>query len=276
MNIQWDDEAREAVKKVPFFVRKRVKNRVESYVAGAGRSRVTLDDVHAVKKQYLENMEEEVRGYRVEGCFGPRGCPNRAGPHEDLASRLEALLADKQLLAFLKSTVEGPLKFHHEFSITIAECPNACSRPQIKDIGITGAAVPEITDESCTMCGACVDECKEGAVRLNETLEKPEIDRAKCLDCGRCADVCPTKTISISRRAYKIMIGGKLGRHPRLAEPLPGLYDAVQVLDIVDRCVDFYKKYSTGGKRFAQLYAESSDGLMESLAGLIGQNEKGS
>lgn len=275
MNIKWDDDAQEAVKKVPFFVRKRVKGRVESYVAEAGRSRVTLQDVHDVKKRYLENMENEVRGYRVESCFGPQGCPNRAGPDEDLAARLEALLADKQLLDFLKRTVEGPLKFHHEFCVTIADCPNACSRPQIKDIGIIGAAVPEITDEACTMCGACVDACREGAVRLNETLQRPEIDRAKCLDCGQCADICPAQTITTEKRAYRVLLGGKLGRHPRLAEPLPGLYDAEEVLDIVDRCVDFYKKYSTGGKRFAQLYAESSDALMELLAGLIGRKEKG-
>ena len=28
------------------------------------------------------------------------------------------------------------LKFHHEFRVTVADCPNSCSQPQIKDIGI--------------------------------------------------------------------------------------------------------------------------------------------
>lgn len=267
--MQWDDDARRAIRKVPFFVRKRVKGRVESYVAEAGRSRVTLDDVHDVKKRYLENMEKEVRGYRVESCFGPRGCPNRAGPDEDLESRLEALLADKQLLDFLKNTVKGPLKFHHEFCVTLADCPNACSRPQIKDIGIIGAAVPEITDQPCTMCGACTEACKEEAVKLDEAREKPGIDRLKCLDCGQCAGACPTGTLITGRRAYRILLGGKLGRHPRLAEPIPGLYSGPEVLDIVSRCADFYKKHSTGGKRFAQLCAESGEALKVGLAGFI-------
>ncbi|MFO7931655.1 MAG: 4Fe-4S binding protein [Thermodesulfobacteriota bacterium] len=273
--MKWDDDADAAIRKVPFFVRKRVRKRVEEHVADKGRNNVTLDDVYSVKKGYLENMEKEVRGYRAESCFGPQGCDNRAGPDEDIAPRIEKLLAGKGLFEFLKATVNGPLKFHHEFSVTIADCPNACSRPQIRDIGITGVAVVEITDEACTMCGACVQICREGAVNLNENTGVPEIDRSKCLDCGQCAGACPTRTIRIARRAYRIMLGGKLGRHPRLAEPISGFYDSGEVIDIVNRCADFYKKHSTGGKRFAQLCAEMPDELGKWLADYMDKNPKG-
>lgn len=228
MKCNCDAEA--AVQKVPFFAR---------------------------KKRYLENMEKEVKGYRAESCFGPQGCANRAGPDRDLAAELEALLESKGLLDFLKKTVDGRLKFHHEFSVTLADCPNACSRPQIKDIGIIGASVPEITDSPCTMCGDCVESCAEAAVRLDRTREIPEIDAQACLYCGQCAEVCPSETIRTGRRGYRVLLGGKLGRHPALAEELPGIYDADHVLDIAGRCADFYKKHSTGGKRFARLYAES-------------------
>ncbi|MFP3980267.1 MAG: 4Fe-4S binding protein [Desulfobacterales bacterium] len=273
--MKWADDADAAIRKVPFFVRKRVRKRVEAHVADKGRNTVTLDDVHEVKQGYLENMEQEVRGYRVETCFGPQGCPNRAGPDTDLASRIETLMENKDLFRFLKQSVDGPLKLHHEFCVTLADCPNACSRPQIRDIGIIGAAVPEITDAACSMCGACAEACREGAVRLNESTQMPEIDRSKCLDCGQCADACPTETIRVAGRGFKVLLGGKLGRHPRLAQRLPGCYDAGEILDIVNRCVDFYKQYSTGGKRFAQLCAESGDALMAALADLIGQNKKG-
>ncbi len=267
--MEWTADADAAIRKVPFFVRKRVRRKVEQYVAKAGRDKVTIDDVYAVKKKYMENMEEEVRGYRVETCFGPGGCPGRAGPDEDLSGRLEALLAEKDLPGFLKKTVNGPLKFHHEFGVTIADCPNACSRPQIRDIGIIGVSVPEVTGEDCTMCGECLQACREGAVSLNEARQRPEIDRSKCLDCGECSRACPSRTIRTTGQAYKILLGGKLGRHPHLAETLPGRYAADAVLDIVSRCVDFYKDNSTGGKRFAQLYADNPDAVKTALAGLI-------
>ncbi|MFP4160137.1 MAG: 4Fe-4S binding protein [Desulfobacterales bacterium] len=273
--MRWDDDAGAAMRKVPFFIRKRVRKRVEEHVAEKGRNRVTLDDVYEVKKGYLQDMEKEVRGYRVESCFGPRGCENRAAPEEDIAPRIEELLAGKGLFEFLKATVNGPLKFHHEFSVAIADCPNACSRPQIRDIGITGAAVVEITDEACTMCGACAETCLEKAVSLDEKTGRPIIDRSKCLDCGQCADACPTSTIRTARRAYRIMLGGKLGRHPRLAQPIAGCYDSGEVIDIVDRCADFYKKHSTGGKRFARLCAEMPDALELLLADYTGRNPKG-
>jgi anaerobic sulfite reductase subunit C len=267
--MKWTAEADEAVRRVPFFVRKRVKSRVEAHVDQAGRRQVTLADVHAVKEQYMKNMEKEVRGYRVEVCFGPGGCPNRAAPDEDLAGRIEALFAEEDLLGFLKKTVGRPLKFHHEFCVALADCPNACSRPQIRDIGIIGVSVVAITNAGCSMCGECVETCKEGALSLDEARQMPELDRSRCLDCGECARACPTQTIQTVRQGYKIFLGGKLGRHPRLAQSLPGCYDAGEVLDIVRQCVAFYKQHSTGGKRFAQLYAESPEAVKAALADRI-------
>lgn len=46
----WEKEAEDAVKKVPFFVRKKVRSRVENYVADKGGDRVTLAHVQALKK----------------------------------------------------------------------------------------------------------------------------------------------------------------------------------------------------------------------------------
>lgn len=220
-------------------------------------------------------MEKEIVGYRVESCFGPQGCKNQAGPDNDLAGRIESVLAGKGLLEFFRKYVKGPLRFHHEFNVTLADCPNACSRPQIKDIGIIGVAVPEITGEPCSMCGECVRVCKEQAVLLKQSTGIPIIDWNRCLNCGQCEQVCSTGSIGIGMRAYKILLGGKLGRHPRLADTLPGFYGAEDVLDIISRCVDFYKQHSRGGKRFAQLYAEFPDMFAAGLADLIHDEKKG-
>ena len=162
--MDWTQEADEAVKKIPFFVRKRVKARVEKEARDAGKKSVSLADVKNTQARYLKNMASEVKGYQVETCFGPSGCPNRAVAGDRLLEQIERLMAKEDIGGFLKAHVKGELKFHHEFRVTLADCPNACSQPQIKDIGIIGACSPEITAEPCSRCEACVDACREDAI----------------------------------------------------------------------------------------------------------------
>ena len=251
--MQWTPEAEAAVKKIPFFVRKRVRSRVEEEARLAGKKVVSLAEVTATKQKYLQNMKSEVKGYQIDTCFGPNGCPNRANPADRLLEEIERLLDKEQLLAFLQRSVKGELKFHHEFRVTLADCPNACSQPQIKDIGIIGAAVPDVTDQECSQCEACIDACKETAITLKTDGAGPKIDYDRCLVCGQCMAVCPTGTLSVGCRGYRVQLGGKLGRHPQLARELPGIYTQEQVLDIVRECLKIYKRKSTGGRRFAQI-----------------------
>jgi dissimilatory sulfite reductase (desulfoviridin) alpha/beta subunit len=206
-------------------------------------------------------MGDEIKGYQIETCFGPGGCPNRTEESDRLVERLEETLKKAQLRAFLEKSVGGPLKHHHEFRVTVADCPNACSQPQIKDVGIVGAMEPEVTDEPCTLCEACVEVCKEDAVKLDEDDELPLIDHDLCVRCGLCIKECPTGTLAVGPTGYRVMLGGKLGRHPRLAEELPGLYAEDDVLKTVEMCLAVFKKKSKGGKRFAQIYWESKDDM---------------
>jgi len=157
------------------------------------------------------------------------------------------------LVGFLKANVKGDLKFHHEFRITLADCPNACSQPQIKDIGIIGACAPRLTAEPCTLCEACVEACKENAISLDTAKESPRIDMDRCLYCGKCMQACPTGTIAEGNKGYRVQLGGKLGRHPRLAKELPGIYSEEQVILVVKECLQFYKNTSKNGERFGQL-----------------------
>lgn len=255
--MQWTEEAEAAIKKVPFFVRKRVKTRVEKEAAEADKKTVALADVKATQKRYLTNMKSEVKGYQLDTCFGPGGCPHRANQSEELLEKIEALLKKENLLGFLEKRVKSDLKFHHEFRVTLADCPNSCSQPQIKDIGIIGACTPAVTDETCTQCEACVDACREEAITLAVDNNCPKIDDTRCLHCGKCIPVCPTGTIIESRKAYRVQVGGKLGRHPRLARELPGIYSETQVLTILKDCIRFYKQNSQHGQRFAEIFTES-------------------
>jgi anaerobic sulfite reductase subunit C len=255
--MQWTDEAEAAVKKVPFFVRKKVRTRVEKETASAGRARVTLSDVKATQARFLKKMSNEVTGYQVDACFGGSGCPHRATTSESLLEGIQRVMADADLLGFLRSRVQGDLKFHHEFRISIADCPNACSQPQIKDVGILGAATPAFTDTPCTACGACSDACKEDALQLSATGEASAIDAARCVHCGSCMAACPTGTLTTEKKGYRVLIGGKLGRHPRLASELPGIHDAETVVQMIGDFLAFYKSRSTHGQRFAQLLTDA-------------------
>jgi dissimilatory sulfite reductase (desulfoviridin) alpha/beta subunit len=255
--MKWTDEAEAAVKRVPFFVRKRVRARVEKEAAAAGKSRVALADVKATQTRYLDKMGSEVKGYQVDACFGSGGCPRRAANSEDLLERIEKVMAEADLLAFLKSRVSGSLKFHHEFRISIADCPNACSQPQIKDVGILGAVTPAITPEPCSACGACADACKEEAIALDAAGEIQAVDLDRCVHCGACIQACPTGTLDVKKQGYRILIGGKLGRHPRLARELPGIHDSDTVIEMLHAFLVFYKSHSTRGQRFSQLLTDA-------------------
>ncbi len=252
--MKWTTEAEAAIKKVPFFVRKKVRLRVETEATAAGKEVVTLADVKNSQARYLANMSAEVKGYQVDTCFGPSGCPNRANTGETLIAKIESFLKDQDLLQFLKQQVKGDLKLHHEFRVTLAECPNACSQPQIKDVGIIGACMPRVTDETCTRCDACVDVCKEAAVSFASENAVPVIDDDRCLACGACVAVCPTGTLAAGVTGFRVQLGGKLGRHPRLATELTGVFTEEEVHAIVKRCVRFYKENSKQGERFADIF----------------------
>lgn len=257
--MKWTTDAENAIKKVPFFVRKRVRARVENEAIEEGKLSITITEVNATRARFLTKMETDIKGYQIETCFGSSGCPNRAHTGGDgLMQKLEELLVRENLLNFLKQHVQGPLKYHHEFRITLADCPNACSQPQIKDIGIIAAVTPEIMPISCSQCGACVNICREQAVKLDTDAPdvQPVIQFDRCLHCGRCVQGCPTGTITAGAYGYRVLLAGKLGRHPRLAKELLGIFSEDNVLSIVQECLGFYRSHITRGERFAEIFTD--------------------
>jgi dissimilatory sulfite reductase (desulfoviridin) alpha/beta subunit len=170
----------------------------------------------------------------------------------DLASDLENLLEQADLLTFLRSRLGERLKLHHQLRVTIADCPNSCSQPQIKDIGIIGQAQIAVDKGECTGCGECEAVCEESAIVLNDDF-LVSIDEDLCIQCGACARVCPSEAISNPACAYRILVGGKLGRHPQLARELTRDLDAEQVLSLVGIIVDYFKANAKSGERLGAL-----------------------
>lgn len=253
--MKWSEEADRAIKKVPFFVRKRVKKKVEAHAAQKSKTCVELSDVNELKKKFLskDGMEKEIKGYDVSSCFGGAGCPNTANSGTQLAKDIERVMEQENILSFLKENVKDGIKFHHEFRVALADCPNACSRPQIVDIGIIGSVLPGVSKEACTLCNACVEVCNENAITLDQDRVSPLIDMDLCLLCAKCIHACPTGTIGEKESGFRVMLGGRLGRHPRLALEVPGLKTHDEVLQIVKNCLRFYKKTSKNGRRFSHI-----------------------
>ena len=239
---------------MPFFTRKCVRRYVEKQAAKTGAGLVDLAFVKECRGKFLDQGQYETRGYQVETCFGPEGCPNRAVEHAGIAQKAEEILARRNLASFLKKRTKGPLRIHHEFRVSISDCPNACSRPQIADVGFIGASEPEVSGNQCKGCGSCVDTCMEGAIYLSERrFAAPVIDPEKCLKCGQCIGICPTETLTEGRQGYRILIGGKLGRHPQLGRELPGIYTPDEALAVLEQCLDIYQRHCKAGERFGEI-----------------------
>ncbi len=252
----WSEEAEKAVERVPFFVRKRVRKQVEKEAEQSGSSRVSIVHVRACRERFMSGKGIDIKGHQIETCFGAGGCENRAVESAGLVEDLERLFAKRDVGGFLGRTVRSGLKMHHVFRVSVSDCPNACSRPQIVDIGIIGACRPGVSDESCTGCGACTAVCREDAIRLpgreakDSCSESPLFDYDKCVQCGKCTRVCPSGAIRQRAEGYRILVGGKLGRHPQLGRELDGIFTEKEVLAVVNYCLDIYFANSTAGERF--------------------------
>ncbi|WP_456469204.1 indolepyruvate ferredoxin oxidoreductase subunit alpha [Archaeoglobus sp.] len=56
--------------------------------------------------------------------------------------------------------------------------------------------MPAVIDASrCEGCGACIPECKGGAIHLNGSVAY--VDEDACMECGACVRACPNNAISV-------------------------------------------------------------------------------
>lgn len=135
-----------------------------------------------------------------------------------------------------------------KIKFAVTGCPNACAKPQENDFGIMGVLKPGLDIEACTGCGTCTFMCPEKAIVLED--EKIKILWDKCNLCGACVGACPSDLISEEWKGYKLFVGGKIGRHPRLANELVDAKSPEETVAIFRKIIDWSKKNTKTGERF--------------------------
>lgn len=63
---------------------------------------------------------------------------------------------------------------------------------------LPGVASLSLQPERCTGCGACVDVCPHGVLRMKgKRIEIADLDR--CMECGACVNNCAFDALSVDK-----------------------------------------------------------------------------
>ena len=126
--------------------------------------------------------------------------------------------------------------------VAISACPNACTSETLNEIGITGICTPIRQPGYCTGCGTCVQYCQEEALTVREG--KIVMDDDSCLDCGTCVRSCIYGILEAHPQSYRITLGGRRGRHPKVGMHLITVNTEDAALRVIDSIIDWIYRYA--------------------------------
>ena len=146
------------------------------------------------------------------------------------------------------------VKLPHKFKIAVGGCPNNCVKPDINDLGVIGQKVPIVDEDKCIGCQLCVKACPISNIKIEN--KKAVINAEVCNHCGRCIPSCKIGALSLKQQGYRIFIGGRWGKKVARGIPFTKIFETQQeVLDTVEKTINFYKDNGTPGERFADTIA---------------------
>ncbi len=141
--------------------------------------------------------------------------------------------------------------------IAISACPNACTSETLNEIGITGIRTPVRQPGYCTGCGTCVQYCQEEALTVREG--KIVMDDDVCVDCGTCVKSCVYGILESKPVSYRITIGGRRGRHPKVGQHLITVNSETAALQVIDLIIDWIYRYARFDTPIVQQIGRSLD-----------------
>lgn len=166
----------------------------------------TMEELIAVvpkqDKYWLSNCGcREEKGKKckkgLHTCLGfePGFTSTKSGLTEASRKDVDKLLAfakEKKLVARPWVSEDGKVKA----SCFCCDC--CCYYITTGEGNVPGKSIEKTDMDSCTQCGACVEECHFHARAMK--TGKLVVDRKKCVGCGLCVSVCPAEAIQMVKR----------------------------------------------------------------------------
>ena len=217
-----------------------------------GRGEVHLTTRQAVEIPFvhvddLEAARDELESNGIVlGVCGPRGRGIVACPGTAVCT--SAIMETKELAAELDSAYfRQPAP--HKFKIGVSGCPNSCSKPIENDVGVMGGVLPGWEKEACISCRLCVSICPVNAIEEKDS--EFVLDEKKCIYCGLCIKNCSTSAWSAKRTGYTLLLGGTLGKKPRLGTRAKELIETKkELLGHIESAFKFYLAHGKKKERF--------------------------
>ena len=140
----------------------------------------------------------------------------------------------------------------HKFKIACGGCPNNCVKPNLNDLGIIGARVPQVDTDKCRGCKKCQIEAA-CPVKVAKVVDgKVTIDPSLCNKCGRCVGKCPFHAVDNGTYGWRIYIGGRWGKRVAAGQMLNKVFtDKQEVIDVVEKAILLFRSEGISGERFA-------------------------
>jgi dissimilatory sulfite reductase (desulfoviridin) alpha/beta subunit len=140
----------------------------------------------------------------------------------------------------------------YKVKIGVTGCPNNCGKAREADIGVMGVRVPRWEAEECIGCNVCVNVCAPKAIHEydGQYIRNPDT----CIGCSACSVRCPKGSWKVESTGYTVLIGGTLGKIPRLGIPLAECVETEDgVLRLIDKTMEYYKEQGQSRERLGHM-----------------------
>lgn len=225
-------------------------------------------EIHHIRDEDLEAAAAELAaGDVLMGAGGARvrivvACPG------DATCRYGAI-ETRHLAEELDRRYYGE-EMPHKFKIAIAGCPNNCGKAREADLGVMGATVPVWDKDACNGCGVCIPACPTDAITKQD--DKYLIDMELCILCSVCVVRCPEDAWKPDRRGITILIGGTMGRQPRLGVPLKRFVAGEEeFFQLIERLVAYYRANGKPKERLGHMMERMGEETV--IAGVLASAE---